>query len=33
MGANRVRLVTHLDVGAADIDRAAEAIARAAGGN
>jgi len=28
-----VRLVTHLDVGAADIDRAAEAIARAAGGN
>jgi threonine aldolase len=33
MGANRVRLVTHLDVGAGEIDRAAAAIARAAGGN
>jgi threonine aldolase len=32
MGANRVRLVTHLDVGAADIDRAAAAIADAAQG-
>ena len=30
MGASRVRLVTHLDVGAADIDRAGDAIARAA---
>ena len=31
MGPNRVRMVTHLDVSAADIDRAAAAIALAAG--
>ena len=31
MGPSRVRMVTHLDVRAADIDRAAAAIALAAG--
>jgi threonine aldolase len=30
MGHNRVRLVTHLDVSAADIDRAAEILGNAA---
>jgi threonine aldolase len=30
MGPVRVRMVTHLDVSANDIDRAGEAIARAA---
>jgi hypothetical protein len=30
MGPNRVRMVTHLDVSSADIDRAAHAIAAAA---
>jgi threonine aldolase len=31
MGPGRVRMVTHLDVSAADIDRAGAAIAQAAG--